>query len=74
MAAGGGDVLRRRSANAALGPLLVTTTEDYAAVGGHGDEAVRREVIEDMALGRRYARAGLGVTVVLGAADVGFRM
>ncbi len=54
------------------GPLIATSVADYERVGGH--ESVRGEVIEDVALGQRYRRAGLPVSVLLGGATVGYRM
>ena len=54
------------------GPLIATTVADYAQAGGH--EAVRSEVIEDVALGQRYLRAGLNVSVLLGGPSVRYRM
>lgn len=72
MAVGTGSLLRPRNLREALGPMVVTTTADYARVGGH--EAVRAEVVEDLRLGRRYAEAGLPVEVVGGGSDVAFRM
>ena len=54
------------------GPLIATTLTDYARAGGH--EAVRGEVIEDVALGQRYREAGLPVSVLLGDRTVRYRM
>lgn len=72
MAIGAGSLLRPRNLREALGPMVVTTTADYAKVGGH--EAVRADVVEDLSLGRRYAEAGLPVEVLGGGGDVSFRM
>lgn len=72
MALGTASLLRPRHARVAVGPMLVSTTHDYAAVGGH--ESVRGEIVEDLSLGQRYADAGLPVTIVGGGADVSFRM
>jgi len=63
---------RRGRARAAFGPCLVSDRSDYDAVGGHA--AVRGEIIEDIALGRRYAEAGLPVHALGGADLVSFRM
>ncbi len=62
----------RRDVPAAFGPLMVTTIEEHRAVGGH--EAVRDQVVEDMALGRRHHRDGSGSHVLLGRGGVSFRM
>jgi 4,4'-diaponeurosporenoate glycosyltransferase len=54
------------------GPVIATTTADYRRAGGH--DAVRAEVIEDVALGQRYRDAGLPVSVLLGGRAVRYRM
>ena len=54
------------------GPLIATSVADYERAGGH--EAVRGEVIEDVALGQRYLHAGLPVSVLLGGRKVAYRM
>jgi 4,4'-diaponeurosporenoate glycosyltransferase len=72
MAIGAGSLLPPRGLRAAAGPMIVTTTADYARAGGH--EAVRGDVLEDLRLGCRYADLGLPVTVVGGGKDVAFRM
>ena len=61
-----------KPAGAALGPLMCTTTADYAKAGGH--EAVRGEIVEDLALGRAYVAAGVPTRLVGGGSDVRFRM
>lgn len=57
---------------AAFGPCLLTTSADYATVGGHA--SVRADVIEDLRLARRYERAGHPVVCLTGGAGVRFRM
>lgn len=59
-------------AHAAFGPCLVTSRADYERAGGH--EAVRGEIIEDVALGRAYDDAGLPVAALGGGGLVSFRM
>lgn len=54
------------------GPLIATSVADYQRAGGH--ESVRGEVIEDVALGQCYRRAGLAVSVLLGGSTVAYRM
>jgi len=61
-----------RPMRVAFGPCLMTSAADYERVGGH--EAVRNEVVEDMALAARYADAGQPVTCLLGGDLVAFRM
>jgi 4,4'-diaponeurosporenoate glycosyltransferase len=64
---------RRRSSPSGLcGPLVAARLADHLAVGGH--ESVRGEVIEDVALGRRYLAEGIPTVVVLGGDLVRFRM
>jgi len=72
MALGAATLLPPRHARVAVGPMIVTTTDDYAAVGGHG--SVRSEVVEDLGLGQRYADANLPVTILGGGAVLSFRM
>lgn len=57
---------------AANGQLLALTRRAYAAVGGHA--AVRRSVLDDMAIGRAAKRAGLRVRLADGVGTVRTRM
>ncbi|MCC5951840.1 MAG: glycosyltransferase [Acidimicrobiia bacterium] len=59
-------------ARAAFGPCVVCSRHDYEAIGGH--EAVRGEIIEDIALGRTFAKAGYPVHAYGGGDQVAFRM
>ena len=63
---------RRRPPRGAFGPCLVTARADYEAVGGH--QAVRSEVVEDVALAGRYVAAGAPVTCLGGRGTIRFRM
>jgi 4,4'-diaponeurosporenoate glycosyltransferase len=72
MATGAGSLLPPKRPRAGFGPFMVTTTEDYATVGGH--ESVKGSVIEDFALTSRYSAAGIRVTNLGGGRDVRFRM
>lgn len=63
---------RRTDPTGAFGPVLVTSRSDYEQAGGHG--AVAAEVVEDLALARRYRAVGLGVAAFAGGASVRFRM
>ena len=56
----------------AFGPCLVTARTDLAAVGGYG--AVRGEVLDDVALARRYVVAGLPVSLLGGRGTIRYRM
>lgn len=63
---------RPPSRPAAFGPCLFTSADEYRRIGGHA--AVRDEILEDVALARRYAACGLPVTCLAGAEHVRFRM
>ena len=56
----------------AFGPVMATNRADYELVGGH--RSVRGEVVEDMALARRYSDHDRSVTVLTGGHDLRFRM
>ena len=56
----------------AAGPCMACSRADYEAVGGH--EAVRTEVAEDVALGRRFLAARLPLACLAGRETVRFRM
>jgi len=62
----------RRGRGGAFGPVLATGLDDYRTIGGH--ESVRAEVVEDLAIARRYHEHDLGVHVALGRRDIRFRM
>jgi 4,4'-diaponeurosporenoate glycosyltransferase len=63
---------RRGRRPAAFGPCLLTSREDYERIGGH--VGVRGDVVEDVALARRFDAIGLPVTVFSGWGAVEFRM
>jgi len=56
----------------AFGPCLAIRATDYAAIGGH--EAVRHEVVEDVALARMCSRHGMPVMNLAGTSYLRFRM
>jgi 4,4'-diaponeurosporenoate glycosyltransferase len=62
----------RTKSRGAFGPVLVTSDENYLLAGGH--EAVRNEVVEDLALAANYRRSGQPVELFRGAELVKFRM
>ncbi|HEX2186958.1 MAG TPA: glycosyltransferase, partial [Chloroflexota bacterium] len=64
--------LRSHRPAGAFGPCLVCSRADYLAAGGH--RAVAAEVVEDVALARRFTGAGLPVTCLGGAGTIRFRM
>ncbi len=59
-------------ADAAFGPCLVTSRVELAEVGGLA--SVAADVVEDIALARRFHEAGLPVSARAGGDLVGFRM
>jgi 4,4'-diaponeurosporenoate glycosyltransferase len=72
MVTGCGSLLPPRRQRAAFGPLMVTSKEEYERSGGHA--AVRGDVVDDFALGRRYAAEGLPIQAFGGGREITFRM
>ena len=60
------------SARGAFGPVMVTARTDYERAGGHA--AVRGEIVEDIALARRYVTIDEPVHAFGGGRLVTFRM
>jgi 4,4'-diaponeurosporenoate glycosyltransferase len=56
----------------AFGPCVVCSRNDYFTVGGH--EAVRGAILEDVALGQMFDRAGLELHNFGGKETISFRM
>ena len=65
-------VRRRPAPIGAFGPCLVCSRADYITAGGH--EAVAGEIVEDVALARRFVEAGLPVACLGGRDTIAFRM
>jgi len=63
---------RRRRPRGAFGPCLVCSRSDYFELGGH--ERVRADILEDMAFGRLFSRAGRSVRLFGGRGTIHFRM
>lgn len=55
-----------------FGPCILMSREDYRSIGGH--EAVRAEVVDDLALSRLCRQAGIGVYCFGGRETISFRM
>ncbi len=55
-----------------FGPCILMNREDYRSIGGH--EAVRAEVVDDLALCRLCRQAGIGVYCYGGRETISFRM
>ena len=62
----------RRVPSGAFGPVLITHRADYERVGGHA--SVADQILDDVALARRYTDTGLQVTCLGGRGTVRFRM
>ena len=62
----------RQRSEGAFGPCVAVGRSDYFRVGGHA--AVRGAVLEDVALGRRFAEAGLSVLCLGGRGSASYRM
>ena len=62
----------RRVPSGAFGPVLVTHRADYDRVGGHA--SVADQILDDVALARRYRDAGIRVSCLGGRGTVRFRM
>ncbi|HEX5917307.1 MAG TPA: glycosyltransferase [Nocardioides sp.] len=67
----GADRTRPTHTPMAFGPCLLTTRDDYRRAGGH--EAVRGEILDDVALASAYHRAGLPVRCFVGGEAVRMR-
>jgi 4,4'-diaponeurosporenoate glycosyltransferase len=74
MATMGSFTIRQSKARStgAFGPCVVCSRADYFTVGGH--EAVKGAILEDMALGREFARFSFPVNNFGGKGSVSFRM
>lgn len=55
-----------------FGPCILIDRDDYRSIGGH--EAVRAEVVDDLALCRLCRQAGIGVYCYGGRETISFRM
>jgi 4,4'-diaponeurosporenoate glycosyltransferase len=58
----------------ALGPCTLCSRKDYLAVGGHAHEKVRGEILETLAMGGEFQRAGMTVQVYGGKGTISYRM
>lgn len=54
------------------GPVILIAQADYITVGGH--KSVRKSIIEDVALGLEFKKAGLPFRLFIGDKDIAFRM
>lgn len=58
----------------AFGPCILCSRQDYFAVGGHAHEKVRGEILETLALGGAFHKAGMPVHVYGGKGALSYRM
>jgi 4,4'-diaponeurosporenoate glycosyltransferase len=72
MGIGAASPARDAVARGAFGPVIVTGRGDYDRVGGHA--SVRGEIVEDIALARRYVATGAPVHAFGGGRLARFRM
>ncbi|MGC8903371.1 MAG: glycosyltransferase [Fervidobacterium sp.] len=56
----------------AFGPVILTSREDYEKTGGH--KAIKDSVLEDIKLGKLYAKNGIRITNLLGGEIIKIRM
>jgi len=63
---------RLNRARGAFGPCFICSRADYFAIGGH--EAIKGEIIEDMALARLARKKGFKVHCYAGQGVISFRM
>ena len=54
------------------GPVILISKSDYNKIGGH--ESVRKNIVEDMALGARLKEVGIPYMLFVGDKDISFRM
>lgn len=58
----------------AFGPCILCSRKDYLAVGGHAHEKVRGEILETLAMGGEFQKAGMPVHVYGGKGTISYRM
>lgn len=63
---------QRRTPTGGYGPCMLVDRATYLDVGGH--EAIRDEVLDDVALATRFARRGYGVENFAGRGSISYRM
>lgn len=63
---------QRRTPTGGYGPCMLVDRAAYLDVGGH--EAIRDEVLDDVALATRFARRGYGVENFAGRGSISYRM
>jgi 4,4'-diaponeurosporenoate glycosyltransferase len=63
---------KKASSLGAFGPCVVCSRSDYFSVGGH--QGVRGAILEDVALGQLFRRAGLTIHNFGGKGAISFRM
>jgi hypothetical protein len=62
----------KRKPFGAFGPCYICLREDYFSMGGH--QAVRRDILESLGLGKEFLKNGLPVHCYGGRGSISFRM
>lgn len=55
-----------------FGPVILITKKDYQKIGGH--ESVKKNIAEDIALGKQLKKAGLKFHLYVSKGDISYRM
>lgn len=72
MTAASGAFTPLRKTTGLFGPCLLVSKEAYGRIGGHA--AVREQVLEHLAMGRRFQKEGLPIESVSGRGTISIRM
>ncbi len=63
---------QKRASQSFFGPCQVVLKSHYWAIGGH--EAAKKDILEDIALGKAYQKKGLTIRAIGGQGAIYFRM
>lgn len=70
--AANGTTLPKQKSVGLFGPMILISKIDHNKIGGH--ESVRKNIIEDIALGQKLKEAGLPYDLFVGDKDLSYRM
>ena len=70
--AANGTTLPKQKSVGLFGPVILISKNDHIKIGGH--ESVRKNIIEDIALGQKLKEAGLPFDLFVGDKDLSYRM
>jgi len=62
----------KRASQSFFGPCQVVLKKDYWAIGGH--EAAKKDILEDLSIGKAYQKQGLEIRAFGGKGSIYFRM